>query len=152
MAYRLTLRRDAIRWLRERRAQLYVDMLMQARAEQFHLSFVTSSDTAREQMREVFAAADTRLPPVERARLGASGSVFASHKVNGLYELLFAEAWPVSVNPGAFRSDEARMKVLARTARILGDLEEAVRRELGADRIPPKTAPPDGNRPPGPCV
>jgi hypothetical protein len=83
MAYRLTLRQDAIRWLRERRAQLYVDLLTQAHAEQFYLSFVTSSDTAREQMREVFAATDTRLPPLERARLGASGSVLAAPKCAG---------------------------------------------------------------------
>ena len=116
---------------------------MQARAEQFYLSVVTGSDTAR--MREVFAETDTRLPPVERARLGARGSVFASPKVRGLYELLFAEAWPVEVNPGRFRSDEARMEVLARTAGILGDLEMAIRRELGADQIPPKIEPPCGN-------
>jgi hypothetical protein len=139
MAYRLTLRQDAVRWLRERRAQLYVDLLTEAHAEQFYLAFVTSSDTAREQMREVFAETDTRLPPLERARLGANGSVFASPKVRGLYELLFAEAWPVSLNPGRFRSDKARMQVLARTAGILGELEAAVRRELGADRIPPVT-------------
>jgi hypothetical protein len=118
-------------------------MLMQARAEQFYLSVVTGSDTAR--MREVFAETDTRLPPPERARLGARCSVFASPKVRGLYELLFAEAWPVEVNPGRFRSDEARMQVLARTAGILGELEAAVRRELGADQIPPKTRPPGGN-------
>jgi hypothetical protein len=131
--------------MRERRAQLYVDLLTEAHAEQFYLAFVTSSDTAREQMREVFAETDTRLPPLERARLGASGSVFGSPKVRGLYELLMAEAWPVSLNPGRFRSDEARMRVLARTAGILGELEAAVRRELGADRIPPKTRPPGGN-------
>ena len=113
---------------------------MQARAEQFYLSVVTGSDTAR--MREVFAETDTRLPPPERARLGARCSVFASPKVRGLYELLFAEAWPVEVNPGRFRSDEARMEVLARTAGILGDLEMAIRRELGADQIPPKIEPP----------
>ena len=145
MAYRLTLRQDAIRWLRERRAQLYVDLLTEAHAEQAYLAFVTSSDTAREQMREAFAATDTRLPPLERARLGASGSVFGSPQVRGLYDLLMAEAWPVSVNPGRFRSDEARMRVLARTAGLLGELEAAVRRELGADRIPPKTGPPGGN-------
>jgi hypothetical protein len=40
------------------------------------------------------------------------------------------------------RSDEARMQVMARTAGILGDLEMAIRRELGADQIPPKTRPP----------
>jgi hypothetical protein len=119
-------------------------MLTQAHAEQYYLSFVSSSDTAREQMREVFAATDTRLPPVERARLGARGSVFASHRVNGLFELLMAEAWPVTVNPGRFRSDEARMQVMARIAGILGDLEVAVRRELGADRFPPKTGPRGG--------
>jgi len=39
------------------------------------------------------------------------------------------------VNPGRFRTDEARTRVLARTAGILGELEAAVRRELGADRI-----------------
>jgi hypothetical protein len=114
-------------------------MLMQARAQQFYLSFVTSSDTAREQMREVFAETDTRLPPLERARLGANGTVFASPKVRGLYELLFAEAWPVELYPARFRSDEARMRVLGRTAGVLFDLEAAIRRELGADRIPPET-------------
>ena len=136
MAYRLTLRQDAIRWLRERRAQLYVDLLTEAHAGQFYLGFVTSSDTAREQMREVFAETDTRLPPLERTRLGANCSVFASPKVRGLYDLLFAEAWPVRLYPVRFRSDEARVRVLARTAGILGELEAAVRRELGADPYP----------------
>jgi hypothetical protein len=57
--------------------------------------------------------------------------------VHGLYDLLFAEAWPVTVNPARFRSDEARMQVMARIAGILGELEAAIRRELGADRTPP---------------
>ena len=73
----------SICWLRERHARLYVDLLTEAHAEQAYLAFLTSSDTAREQMREVFAETDARLPPVERARLGASGSVFASPKVRG---------------------------------------------------------------------
>ena len=118
---------------------------MQARAQQFYLSFITSSDTAREQMREVFAETDTRLPPLERARLGANGSMFASPTVIGLYELLFAEAWPVELNPGRVRTDQARMRVLGRTAGILVDLEAAVRRELGADWLPPKTGPSGGD-------
>ena len=45
-----------------------------------------------------------------------------------------------------FRSDEARMQVLARTAGILGELEVAIRRELGADRIPLKTVPSAGSK------
>ncbi len=107
---------------------------MQARAEQFYLSYLTSSDTAREGMAEVFAEEYRRLPPLERARVGANGSVFASPKARGLYELLVAEAWPVELYPGRFRSDEARRRVLARTAGILVEQEAAVCRELGADR------------------
>jgi hypothetical protein len=102
-------------------------MLMQVRAQQFYLGFVTSGDTAREQMREVFAETDTRLPTPERAHLGARCSLFASPQVRGLYERLFAEAWLVELHPERFRSDEARIKVLGRTARILGDLEAAIR-------------------------
>jgi hypothetical protein len=74
---------------------------MRAHAAQFYLGFVTSGDAAPEQMREAFAETDTRLPPAERARLGARGFVFGSPKVRGLYELLLAEAWPVSLDPGA---------------------------------------------------
>ena len=90
-------------------------------------------------MREVLAETDTRLPPLERARLGANGSVFASPEVRGLYERLFAEAWPVEVNPGRFRTDETRRQVLGRTAGILGDLEAAIRREVGGGQIPTRT-------------
>ena len=71
--------------------------------------------------------------------------MFASPKVRGLYELLFAEAWPVELNPVQFRSDEARLEVLGRTAGILLDLEAAICRELGTDQIPPKTGPPGDN-------
>jgi len=46
--------------------------------------------------------------------------------------------------PGLFCPDEARVRVLARTANILGELEVAVRRELGADRIPLRPAAPAG--------
>jgi hypothetical protein len=45
-------------------------MLMQARAQQDYLGFITSSDTARERMADVFAETDTRLPTVERGPAG----------------------------------------------------------------------------------
>jgi hypothetical protein len=67
-------------------------------------------------MLEAFAETDTRLPPLERSRLGARGSAFASTKVSGLFDLFMAEAFRVSVYPGRFRSDEARFQVLGRTA------------------------------------
>jgi hypothetical protein len=43
--------------------------------------------------------------------------------------------------PGRVPLGEARLQVLARTARILVDLEAAVRRELAADQIAPKIGP-----------
>jgi hypothetical protein len=55
-----------------------------------------------EQMCEVFAATDTMPPSLERARLGARGSLFARPKGRGLYDPLMAEAWPVTLNPGRF--------------------------------------------------
>jgi hypothetical protein len=45
----------------------------------------------------------------------------------------------VEIYPGRFRSDEARIRVLGRTAGILVELEAAIGRELGADQIPPKS-------------
>jgi hypothetical protein len=44
-----------------------------------------------------------------------------------------SRAWPVVVNPVRLRSDEARLRVLGRTVGILGELEAAICRELGAD-------------------
>jgi len=44
----------------------------------------------------------------------------------------------VEIHPGRFRSDEARMRALARTARTLRDLEAAIRSEPGAGQIPPQ--------------
>jgi hypothetical protein len=46
----------------------------------------------------------------------------------------------MTLNPGRFRSDEARMQVLARTAGILAELEAAIRRELSGDRLPDEHA------------
>src|ERR1700750_1672316 len=74
MAFRLALRQDQARWLREQRAQLYVDMLTEAYAEQQYFQNATADDETRERMREHFT--DLRLAPVERARLGARGTIF----------------------------------------------------------------------------
>jgi hypothetical protein len=44
-------------------------MLTQAYAGRYYVTFATSSDSARELMRESFAATDARLPPLEWAGL-----------------------------------------------------------------------------------
>jgi hypothetical protein len=61
---------------------------------------------------------------------------FGSQQVNGLYGLYMAEAFRAQAYPVRFRSDEARFQVLGKTAGILGELEVAIRCELGADHIP----------------
>jgi hypothetical protein len=58
-------------------------MLMQARAEQFYLSFVTSSDTAPEQMRKIFAEEDTRLAALERPGLAQTARCSPARKCAG---------------------------------------------------------------------
>jgi hypothetical protein len=78
MTFRLALRQDQVRWLREQRAQLYVDLLTEAYAEQQYFEYEIADDDTRERMRGHFV--DLRLPPMERARLGARGTIFASQK------------------------------------------------------------------------
>ena len=79
------------RWLREQRAQLYVDLLTEAYAEQQHFEYTTADDESRERMREYFV--DLRLPPLERARLGARGTIFASRAVNQAFNRLGREGF-----------------------------------------------------------
>jgi hypothetical protein len=92
MTFRLTLRLDHTRWLREQRAQLYVDLLTEAYAEQQYFEYDMADDETRARMGRHFT--DLRLPPLERARLGA------------------------------------------RAGSIVEELQAALRREIGADRLP----------------
>lgn len=131
MAFRLALRQDRARWLREQRAQLYVDMLTEAHAEQEYFHYAMAADEDRERMRKHWA--DLRLAPLERARLGARGTIFASRTVNRLFMQVEAQGRAIMFEP---QLDEGRQIVVRmRIADALAELEDAIRRELGADRI-----------------
>jgi hypothetical protein len=132
MTFRLALRQDQSRWLREQRAQLYADLLTEAHAEHDHVLFAIAEDEVRERMRLYFA--DLRLPPLERARLGARGTIFGSKTVNRLFNRLESECMKATLGPQ--RDDGQQMMVRVDLGRALDELEAAVRRELGADRIP----------------
>jgi hypothetical protein len=54
VAFRLALRQDQARWLREQRAQLYVDLLTEAHAEKEHLEYTLADDDTRESMRRYY--------------------------------------------------------------------------------------------------
>ena len=76
-----------------------------------------------------------------RLRRPAWGNGYATEGSRALIDKGFTEAWPVSLYPVRFRSDEARMKVLGRTAGILGELGVAVRANSAPTRMPPKPGP-----------
>jgi hypothetical protein len=86
LTFRLALRQDQARWLREQRAQLYADLLTEAYAEQEYLKYAIAADDVRERTRQHFV--DLRLAPPERAQLGARGTIFGSRTVNQLFNRL----------------------------------------------------------------
>src|SRR6266545_8350407 len=131
MTFRLALRQDQVRWLREQRAQLYVDLLTEAYAEQQYFDYEIADDETRERMRRYFV--DLRLPPLERARLGARGTIFASRTVNQLFNRMQAEALDPMLKP--IRHEGDRTAVRVRVAGTLEELQAAIRQELGADDI-----------------
>lgn len=80
LTFRLALRQDRARWLREQRTQPYADLLTEAYAEQQYFEYDVADEETRERMREYFV--DFRLPPTDRARLGARSAILASPTVN----------------------------------------------------------------------
>ena len=129
MTFRLALRQDQIRWLREQRSQLYVDLLTEAYAEQQYLDYDMADDETRSGMRFV----DLRLPDVERARLGARATIFASKPVNQLFTRLQGVALLATLNPK--RDEGHRITARMQVGSIMDELQATIRRELGADRI-----------------
>jgi hypothetical protein len=128
VTFRLALRQDQIRRIHEQRSQLYVDLLTEAYAEQQYFEFETADDETRDRMRVYFH--DLRLPPMERARLGARGTGFASAEVNRLFKRLQGLALE-AILTGARRNEANRLVARMKVGEALEELQQAVRRELG---------------------
>jgi len=131
LTFWLALRQDHIRWLRERRADVYIDTLAEAYAEKKWLEYDMADDATREPYAPHFV--DLRLPPLERARLGARGNVFGSPEVNVLANRLGAVGglgWRMD-RPGS----QEGQRVLARVeaGKLFAELEAAIRAEIGTD-------------------
>jgi hypothetical protein len=132
--FRLALRQDQQRWLREQRTDLYVDVLTEAYAEEFYLEYTMTDPETQQRTQPLFSRNDVRLPPLERARLGSRAEMLGSPTVNRL----FNEIGSVSMRLKLMRGVEDEGKaMIARVemGRIRDQLREAVRHELGADRI-----------------
>jgi len=133
--FRLALRQDRIRRLHDQRSQLYVDLLTEAHAEKEYFDYDIAGDDTRKRM-QVYRV-DLRLPPLERARLGSRGTIFASRAVNRLFNQLQGHALNATLT-GRPKNEAERIAARMPVADAFHALEVEVRRELGADDIEPK--------------
>jgi hypothetical protein len=146
--FRFAMQQDRVRWIREQRSGLYADMLAEANAEKEWLEFAVAGKETQDRLRELGGFTDKRLPPVERARLGAKGTIFGSQAVNQLFNELGAEAHRLLLTQDD--PDAIQMMVRVKLGWAMDKLEQAVRRELGTDRVPldgPGPAAPPGRNP-----
>jgi hypothetical protein len=126
ITFRLALRQDRDRRLQEQRTQLYVDVLTEAHAECKWLERELADPKALERIPSPFH--DLRLSPLERARLGARGTAFASGEVNQAFNKLMGYALEATlIRP---RNEAERLVVRMRVGGALEELEQVVRREL----------------------
>ncbi len=108
---------------------------MAAVAENEYIEYDIADDKTRKRM-DAYRT-DLRLPPLERARLGSRGTIFASRAVNRLFTKLQGVALNATLVSRPKNETErlaARMAVLD----AFNALEAQVRKELGADEIEPK--------------
>ncbi|GAA1690581.1 hypothetical protein GCM10009733_103450 [Nonomuraea maheshkhaliensis] len=130
LAFRFTIRQEQVRWLREQRAQLYVDMLTEAYAEQQWLERNLLDGEDRQFYDKRFD--DLRLSPFERARLGARANIIGSREVNRRFMALQQTAFWSGVTD---RSEGARHMTRIRADEAVEKLQVAIRKDLGSDSI-----------------
>lgn len=118
----LALRHDAIQWSRQRRAELYIDLLAEGFAELSWMEHTLTEIEMGEPLPHPFV--ESRLPPRERSLLGARTLAFASRDVARRFHA-------VSFNPLVTREMAPATKIKVRLA--FDDLEKQIRRELRAD-------------------
>ncbi len=133
--FRLAMRQDHVRWIREQRSELYVDMLAEAYAEQDWLKLETAPAHIQESGRKFLT--DKRLSPAERSRLAARGSIHGSQRVYQLFTQFNGEAHMLLISSRVENDPDAiQMTVDVRLGALIDELREAIRSELGADLVP----------------
>lgn len=138
-AYQAGVRQDAKRWLRERRADLYVDLLVEGHAEkEWALTEVTQKelltigDDPEQSLRDAQEwrektdrlLPDLRLPQIERARLGARMAAYATPDVVAKFNAIGRPVGP----PLPYRRPLTSYDIETAFAAF----ESQVRRELGS--------------------
>lgn len=139
VTFRFSVQQDHVRWLRERRSELYADMLAEVHAEQEWLQLETAPEAIQKNARKSFT--DKRLPPVERARLGARGDIYGSQAVNRLFNQFGGESLRLLLSSRTGEDPDAvQMQLRVLLGGITDELRHAIRRELGTDRDPLNSA------------
>jgi hypothetical protein len=137
----LAIRQDSVRWYREQRAALYVDLLVEADAEhqaidravaraemvqlasELHDPERPSPDPVAEHDALVALMPDTHLPPRERALLGARANGYASPIVVRLFRALQAQGGLLGMGaPAPLRRVEAGRAFDALEAQVQAEL------------------------------
>ncbi|MEU2403452.1 hypothetical protein ABZ609_03870 [Streptomyces rubiginosohelvolus] len=133
-AFRYALRQEHTRWIREQRAPLYADMLVEARAEQLWCQYVMSSESTQ----AISRFEDTRLPTLERARLGARGTTIGSQQVNRAFNQVGAVIGQIHMayTLEQVNRDTAQLQLRMQAGQAFDQLEAAIRAELDTDRPP----------------
>jgi len=134
LTFQYARHQNELRRLWDRRADLYVDLLTEAMAEQKWFEWDIADDAAQERMRKSYT--DLRLSPLDRARLGARANIFGSPTVNRLFngvQTAIANATLLS------RPKNEGEKAVARLAvgKAFDTLENQVRKEMGTDKLAP---------------
>lgn len=134
LAFRYALRQEHARWLREQRAVLYADLLVEVLAEQEWCQHAMTNEPAR----AIAPFEDMRLPRLERARLGARGTSLGSRSVNQLFNEAGATIGRIHMAHALAQVDEeaAQMQLRVEGGRAFDRLEAEIRRELDTDRTP----------------
>jgi hypothetical protein len=133
-SFRYARQQDELRRLWDRRADLYVDLLTEAMAEQKWFEWDIADDDAR--ARALKSYTDLRLPPLERARLGVRANIFGSPTVNRMFngvQSAIAKATFLSRPKDEGERSVARLAV----GKAFDTLEDQVRKEMGTDKLAP---------------
>ena len=125
LAYQFALRQENRRWLREQRAALYLDLLVEIDAEQDWATFHNRSEQDQQEARYQ----DHRMSPKDRKHLDARVVAYASPQVLALYTRFTAEWLSIVVSP-ALEGHHRQYAAEVSTREGLARIRERVRFEL----------------------
>ncbi len=128
LGFRYSIRQDERRWTRERRAELYIDLLVAESAEHDWVLHRATEQEAGVQLDR--AGTDDRMSSAERRRLGARAAAFASAEVLRRWNALQHEGGQV------FVPWSAPTLVRVHVSAGLDSLTAQVRHELAVERLP----------------